>query len=95
MDLAKAIGADCIKFIGVRPGEKLHEEMISKEESLYAYDFDDNYTLISNPNLRNYTKYQDKENKKTIHIQSKDNDFLNINQLKKLVLNFKKYSGIK
>jgi UDP-N-acetylglucosamine 4,6-dehydratase len=34
MDLAKALAPDCeIKVIGIRPGEKLHEVLISEDES--------------------------------------------------------------
>ena len=32
VDVATAIGPDCIqKEVGIRPGEKLHEEMITKQ----------------------------------------------------------------
>ena len=33
IDIAKTIDKNKIKFIGVRPGEKIHEFMISKEDS--------------------------------------------------------------
>lgn len=40
-DLAEAIAPGCkINHIGIRPGEKLHEAMISEEESLNAYEFE-------------------------------------------------------
>jgi UDP-N-acetylglucosamine 4,6-dehydratase len=38
-DLAKAMGPDCkIKVIGIRPGEKLHETLLSVEEATHALD---------------------------------------------------------
>jgi len=44
--LAKIIAPDCkIKTIGIRPGEKLHEKMISEDESYLALDCD-NYYII-------------------------------------------------
>jgi FlaA1/EpsC-like NDP-sugar epimerase len=38
-DLAKAIGPDCEHpVIGIRPGEKIHEEMITSSDSFTTYD---------------------------------------------------------
>jgi len=33
-------------IIGIRPGEKLHEEMISKEDAFYTYEYDDYYKIL-------------------------------------------------
>ncbi|MEM1165255.1 MAG: UDP-N-acetylglucosamine 4,6-dehydratase (inverting) [Planctomycetota bacterium] len=42
VDLAHTIAPDCnIEFIGVRPGEKLHETMISADESRQTLELDD------------------------------------------------------
>ena len=39
MDLARAVGPDCeVDEVGIRPGEKLHEVLISEEESRLALD---------------------------------------------------------
>ncbi len=47
MDLAKAIAPECaIDFIGIRPGEKLHEAMISIDEAPQAVELDDRYVLV-------------------------------------------------
>lgn len=46
IDLARAMGPGCeIKVIGTRPGEKLHECMISSEDSRHAWEFDDYYVI--------------------------------------------------
>jgi len=46
VDLAKAIAPGCkIKCIGIRPGEKLHECLITEDESRHALRFD-NYFVI-------------------------------------------------
>ena len=34
-----------IKIIGIRPGEKLHEQMISKEDSMYTLEFDEYFKI--------------------------------------------------
>ena len=47
MDLADAIGSKCEKkIIGIRPGEKIHEEMISESDSLNTYDLGDYYVIL-------------------------------------------------
>ena len=51
MDLAKATAPDCsARQIGIRPGEKIHEVLISQDESLHTVEFDDRYIILpSNP----------------------------------------------
>ena len=47
LDLAKAINPlSKIKVIGVRPGEKIYEELISKADSLNTYDLGYCYSLL-------------------------------------------------
>jgi len=42
VDVAKAIKPDCtLKVIGIRPGEKLHEVLISKEDGRLTLEYDD------------------------------------------------------
>ena len=45
-DLVEAIAPDCrIEFIGIRPGEKLHEILISEDESRQALEFEDMFVI--------------------------------------------------
>ena len=47
MDIAKAIAPKAnIEIIGIRPGEKLHEEMISTEDSYSTYEYRDYYKVL-------------------------------------------------
>lgn len=47
LDVAEAIGPNCeVKITGVRPGEKLHEEMITETDSLSTIEFPDYYAII-------------------------------------------------
>ena len=47
LDVAEAIGPNCEKkIIGIRPGEKIHEEMISPSDSFFTYDLGKYYTII-------------------------------------------------
>lgn len=46
-DVAQAIGPDCAHpIVGVRPGEKLHEEMITSSDSLNTVDFGRYYAIL-------------------------------------------------
>jgi UDP-N-acetylglucosamine 4,6-dehydratase/5-epimerase len=48
MDVADAIGPDCKKeIVGIRPGEKLHEEMITPSDSPHTVDLGDYYAILS------------------------------------------------
>lgn len=45
-DLAKALKHDCkIKEVGIREGEKLHEIMITEEDSRRTYEYDEHYII--------------------------------------------------
>ena len=53
-DIAQSILPDC-KFenIGIRPGEKLHEQMIGLEDSPYTYEYPDYYKIL--PAINNWS----------------------------------------
>jgi len=45
--LAKAIAPNCqIEYVGIRPGEKLHEEMITESDSYNTIEFDKYYAIL-------------------------------------------------
>ena len=54
VDVAEAIGPSCKKEIGIRPGEKLHEEMITSADSYTTYDLGEYYANISGQNDEKY-----------------------------------------
>ncbi len=46
-DVAQAIGPNCEhKVIGIRPGEKIHEEMITSSDSFFTYDIGEYFVII-------------------------------------------------
>ena len=65
IDLIKALNIKKYKTIGVRPGEKIHEELINIEESLSTIDIGKYYVVLQNRNdkkIRNYYLKNLKEN---------------------------------
>ena len=53
MDVAKAIAPNCEhKIIGIRPGEKIHEEMITSSDSFTTFDMGKYYVIL--PQLPNW-----------------------------------------
>ena len=57
LDLAKCIAPRAeYTEIGIRPGEKMHEQLISIDESRYTYEFKDYYKILSPLNNWNNSK---------------------------------------
>jgi len=47
MDVATAVAPECEHaVVGIRPGEKIHEEMITPSDSFYTYDLGKYYTIL-------------------------------------------------
>jgi len=46
-DVAKAIGPSCeMPIVGIRPGEKIHEEMITASDSFSTFDLGAYYAIL-------------------------------------------------
>jgi len=98
-DVVKAISEKPkMKFVGIRPGEKLHEEMISKSDAINTISFKKYFIIAPNSKFIGWDKKKYlKLNKlgKTCPVgfsYTSDNNknFLNISQIKKLIkLNIK------
>lgn len=58
MDVAEAIGPECKKeVVGIRPGEKLHEEMITPSDSPHTVDLGDYYAILSSSQPEKLQRY--------------------------------------
>ena len=54
-DIAKAISAEAKQdIVGIRPGEKLHEQMIGIEDAPYTYKYEDHYKIL--PSIHEWNK---------------------------------------
>ena len=97
MDVAKSICKECkIEITGKRPGEKLHEEMISSEEISNTISVGKYYLILQPGNAKQHkyykNKFKAKKNTLKSNYNSKNNErFLNENEIKYLIKNiFKK-----
>jgi UDP-N-acetylglucosamine 4,6-dehydratase len=94
-DLARAIGPDCeIDVIGIRPGEKLHEVMISEDDARNTLEFDDHYVI--QPEFGWWTRHKNalevngaKQVTDNFRYSSDNNDkWLSLDELKAIVAPF-------
>jgi UDP-N-acetylglucosamine 4,6-dehydratase len=54
VDLAEAVAPDCkLEFVGIRPGEKLHEQMISQEDAHHTYEYPEYFKIL--PVINNWS----------------------------------------
>ena len=91
LDLAKAICPNCkIKITGTRPGEKIHEEMISYYDSSATIEKNKYYIIVNQQYLEKYKKLKFKLVKNNFIYRSDLNDKkLSINQIKEIIKNYK------
>ena len=91
MDVAEAIGPNCEKkVIGIRPGEKIHEEMISASDSFFTYDLGKYYVIIPQSTVWNLNEFVLKFNaikvKEGFSYNSLDNEKMeNVESLRELI----------
>ena len=58
LDVANAIGPDCIhEEVGIRPGEKLHEEMITVSDAMNTYNIGKYYVILPQKPTFNKEKF--------------------------------------
>lgn len=91
MDVAEAIGPECEKKItGIRPGEKIHEEMITSSDSFYTYDLGTYYAIL--PSMHKWSlddfiqHFNAKKVPKGFQYNSGENDqWVSVEELRKLI----------
>ena len=94
LDVAKAIAPDAkLTIVGIRPGEKFHEELITVSDAMNTIEFDDYFVIV--PAIRDWDKSRfviesnGKKGKQCpdgFSYDSKTNKpYLTIDELKKLI----------
>lgn len=94
LDVAEAIAPNCEhKIVGIRPGEKLHEEMITESDAMNTFEFDDYYVIVPSIRVWSKTKFKNESNGRMgkpcsdgFSYNSKSNKhFLSVEELKVLI----------
>lgn len=95
LDLAKAISPEAkINVVGIRPGEKLHEEMITATDAINTIEFKDYYVILPSISVWDVEKFKKESNGKEgsfckfgFSYNSGENDkFLTVDELKELII---------
>lgn len=76
-DLARVVAPECKqKIVGIRPGEKLHEQMIGIEDAYYTFEYENYFKILPNINDWVSTPERIKNGKKVApgFIYSSDNN---------------------
>jgi UDP-N-acetylglucosamine 4,6-dehydratase (inverting) len=90
-DLAEAIGPECEHpVIGIRPGEKIHEEMITSSDSFSTYVIGDYYVILPAAGFKNREKYLKERNAELVekgfqYNSGTNEDFLSVEQIRELI----------
>ena len=99
LDLAKAVAPDCkINFIGTRPGEKIHEDLVTNSDSLQTIEFKNYYIILSSTKghesstikkvIKKFDNHKGKQCNRNFSYNSLNNhDYLSIKELTALIKN--------
>lgn len=93
-DVAKTINPKLkIKIIGIRPGEKIHEQMIGIDESQNTYEFKNYFSILPHSNTKNHNLFNIKYGKRVknnfIYSSDANKDWLNTKKLINLIESIK------
>lgn len=90
-DVAEAIGPDCKKeIVGIRPGEKIHEEMITEADSFTTVDMGKYYAILPQVPKWSVEKFNKHFNAVPVPVGFKYNsgtnsEWLTVEELRKLI----------
>jgi UDP-N-acetylglucosamine 4,6-dehydratase (inverting) len=90
LDLTKALKSD-YEIIGIRPGEKIHEELIQSSDSINTLELKNYYIILSNHKYQNkiisyYKKiFHAKYVSNNFSYNSYKNNFLSVNEIRKQI----------
>ena len=89
-ELARAIAPNAKhKIVGIRPGEKLHEQLISEEDAFYTYEYKDYYKILPVINNWSTSKSHIKNGKKVAegfsYTSNNNDEWMSVEMLQKWI----------
>ena len=99
-DLARVVAPECKQeIVGIRPGEKLHEQMIGVEDAVYTYEYPEHYKILPAINNWNQDAKRIKDGKKVaeefVYASDNNDEWMTGSQLKAWIdANFCKILGM-
>ena len=90
-DLAKVIGPSCRqKIVGIRPGEKVHEEMITSSDSFNTVDLGNYYAILNTGAGHTVAEYLKKKKGKKVkdgfcYNSGQNEQFLKVHEIQELI----------
>lgn len=93
MELAEAIAPDCkTEFVGIRPGEKLHEEMITASDSFMTVDVGEYYAILPQTHRFTVEQYCEETNATRVpkgftYNSGTNEEWLSVKEIRELVVN--------
>ena len=90
-DVAQAIAPNCKhEIVGIRVGEKLHEEMITRSDSPNTLDIGDYYAILGSGSQNQRESYLQRKNAKEVNANfaydsGTNEDFLSVDQIRALI----------
>jgi UDP-N-acetylglucosamine 4,6-dehydratase/5-epimerase len=94
LDVAKAIAPNCkYEVVGIRPGEKLHEEMITETDALNSVEFEKYFVILPSTQLWDIDKFRKESNSSVgkmcdfgfSYNSGTNKDFLSVERIKSLI----------
>ena len=91
IDLAEAIGPKCERiFVGIRPGEKLHEELITETDGLNTIELDQHFVILPAAQLWDADEYRKAFNGRRCeygfrYSSDTNKEWLTVKQLRELI----------
>ena len=91
LELAEAIAPNCqINYVGIRPGEKIHEEMITESDSFNTYEVGSNYVILPTIHQWDLDEYINRHSAKLVkpgfsYSSGKNSEFLSKSKIRKLI----------
>ncbi|MBN2473900.1 MAG: UDP-N-acetylglucosamine 4,6-dehydratase (inverting) [Pirellulales bacterium] len=91
VDLARAVAPDCrTETVGIRPGERLHETMISEDDARHTLQYDDYFAILPDPAMLHFSREPDPEGGRScaegFRYSSDTNDeWLSVEELRRMV----------